>query len=293
MMGLFMGTLGSRSRSFLFHPKNLVVLLAAAVLLVLRWKYRLSLLYFILFFVIPLIIFYLVLPLIARKRFPDFEKKVRILHMKSRWEDALTFYRKNLLMRAFGPVPEVKKLLGQIHAFLFKWESAREAFSESLESAGRSPDLAAVTGFAEACFHTGRDREAERALAGAAFDRVHLPQAAYYKIHLVLEDDKKRKYARKEFENFQWDEDRDGAIKLLTLSEIKAEEKKLDSAYETLKQVDRKKLPQPLRYMAKLLEGRILLLQGKTREAGKLLDDLSKNSPSGRHRIELEDFDME
>lgn len=271
----------------------MVLLVAAVVLFILRWKYRLSLLYFFMFFIFPLAIFYLVLPLIARKMFPELDRQVRILHMKGKWEDALSLYKKNLFLRAFGPAAEMKKLLGRIHAFLFKWESSRKAFEDSLGTAGASPDLAAVAGYGEACFHTGRDREAERALGNVTSQRIPLPQTVYYKIHLLLEDDKKSEGARSEYESFQWDEEKDKPIKLLVLSEIQAEEGKLDKACDTLKQVDRKKLPRPLRYMARLLEGRLLFIQEKTKEARKILTDVARNTPSGRHLIEVEDFEIE
>jgi predicted Zn-dependent protease len=118
-----------------------------------------------------------------------------------------------------------------------------------------------------------------------------MPTAAYYTIHLMLEDEKKRRRARSEFEGLEWDEDKDKPIRMLTLAEIQAEERDLDRAMATLRQVDSRGLPRPLRPMARLLLARILFLQEKQKEAQKILDDLGRNTPPGRHVIELEDFE--
>jgi len=286
-----MASRGARGRSFIFHPRNLVILAAAAVLFVLRYKYNLSLLYFLVFFILPLVVFYLVLPVLARKRFPAFERRVRILHMKGKWKEALAEVKGNLFMRAFGPEADMKKLVGQTNAFLFKWESARRAFEQALAASGKSPDVALQAGYGEACFHTGHDGEAERALAAFSKSSIPMPTAAYYTIHLLLEDEKKRKRARSEFDGLEWDEDKDKPVRLLTLAEIQAEEGTLDKALATLRQVESKGLPRPLRPMARLLEARILYLQDNQKEARKILDDLARNTPSGRHIIELEDFE--
>lgn len=285
-----MASRGARGRSIIFHPRNLVILAAAAVLFVLRYKYNLSLVYFLLFFILPLAVFYLVLPLLAKSRFPAFERRVRILHMKGQWKEALASLRKNLFMRAFGPEADMKKLLGQTHAFLFRWESARRAFEQALAVSG-SKDAALMAGYGEACFHTGHDGEAEKSLTAFAKSSIPMPTAAYYTIHLLLEDEKKQKRARSEFDGMEWDEDKDKPIRLLTLAEIQAEEGSLDRALATLRQVDPKRLPKPLRPMARLLEARILYLQDRQKEARKILDDLARNTPPGRHVIELEDFD--
>jgi tetratricopeptide (TPR) repeat protein len=286
-----MASRGVKGRSVIFHPRNLVILAAAAVLFVLRYKYNLSLLYFLIFFILPLAVFYLALPLLARSRFPAFERRIRILHMKGKWNEALSALKKNFFMRAFGPEADVKKLLGQTHAFLFKWESARRAFEQALAASGKSGDAALMAGYGEACFHTGHDGEAERALASFAKSSIPMPTAAYYTIHLMLEDEKKRRRARSEFEGLEWDEEKDKPVRLLTLAEIQAEEGDLDRAMATLDQVEPRGLPRPLRPMARLLEARILYLQEKQKEARKILDDLAKNTPPGRHVIELEDFE--
>jgi predicted Zn-dependent protease len=282
----------AKGRSFIFHPRNLVILAAAAVLFFLRYKYNLSLVYFLLFFILPLAVFYLVLPILARTRFPAFERRIRILHMKGKWSEALSALRKNLFMRAFGPEADVKKLLGQTYAFLFKWESARRAFEQALSASGKSTDMALTAGYGEACFHTGHDGEAEKALASFAKSSIPMPTTAYYTIHLMLEDEKKSRRARGEFEGLEWDEDKDRPIRMLTLAEIQAEEGALDKALATLEQVESRKLPRPLRPMARLLEARILYLQEKQKEAKKILDDLARNTPPGRHVIELDDFEQ-
>jgi tetratricopeptide (TPR) repeat protein len=286
-----MAGLGTRGKTVIFHPRNLVVLLAAALLFILRWKYNLTLPGFLLFFVLPLVVYFLVLPLVARKRFPAFERQVRILHMKGRWEQALAFYRRHLFMRAFGPVADMKRLLGQIHAFLFKWESARRAFSQSMAAGGPDPGIPVMAGYAEACFHTGEDREAAQALSSQALKKIRLPQNDYYAIHLLLEDEKKRGTARKIFEETAWDEEKDAAVRNLALAEILAEERKIDEALATLRKAGRDDLPRPLREMARLLEGRLLLLQKRKKEALAVLREIARSAPSGRHLIELEDFE--
>jgi tetratricopeptide (TPR) repeat protein len=287
-----MAGLGSKSKGIIFNWKNLIVVAAAGLVLVLRWKYALSLTAFLVFFILPLAVFYLVLPLVARRMFPAFERQMGILHMKGKFQDALDLYRKSLMLRAFGPTAGMKKLLGQTYAFLFKWSSARSAFEDAVTSPGGAHDMAVVAGYAEACFQTGYDGEAERALRRFEKSGIGLATSSYYAIHLILEDEKRRKGARDAFEAVVWNEEKDGAVRLLTLAEIEAEERALEKAKGTLKLVDRKALPPPLRPMARLLEGRILYLQKKTAEAAKILKEISKNAPSGRALLEIEDFEL-
>ena len=287
-----MAGLGSKSRGIIFNWKNLIVVGAAGLVLVLRWKYALSLTAFLVFFILPLAVFYLVLPLVARGMFPAFERQMGILHMKGKLQDALDLYRRSLMLRAFGPTAGMKKLLGQTYAFLFKWSSARSAFEDAVTAPGGANDIAVVAGYAEACVQTGYNGEAERALRRLGKTGIGLGTSSYCTIHLILEDEKRRKGAREAFEAVAWNEERDGSVRLLTLSEIEAEEGSLEKAQATLKLVDRKALPPPLRPMARLLEARILFLQKKTAEAAKILKDISKNAPSGRAQLEIEDFEL-
>lgn len=287
-----MAGLGSKSKGVIFNWKNLIVVGAAGLVLVLRWKYALSLTAFLVFFILPLAVFYLILPLAARRMFPAFERQMGILHMKGKFQDALDLYRRSLMLRAFGPTAGMKKLLGQTYAFLFKWSSARSAFEDAVTAPGGAHDIAVVAGYAEACFQTGYDGEAERALKRFGKSGIGLGTSRYYAIHLILEDEKRRKGAREAFEAAAWNEERDGAVRLLTLAEIEAEEGALEKAQATLKLVDRKALPPPLRPMARLLEGRILYLQKKTAEAARILKELSRNAPSGRVQLEIEDFEL-
>ena len=280
-----------KGKSVIFHPRNLIVLLALVILFFLRRKGILSHWSILLVFMAALIIYYLVLPALAKKRLAEFEKQLSILHLKGKSKEALAWYRKHLFMRAFGPPADMKKLLGQCHAFLFNWESARNAFNASLDASGTLPDMAAAAGYAEACFHTGYDREAERVMKSDSLKKIHLPHAAYYFMHLFLDDEKKIKGAMEKFEKIPWDEEKDKPVRLLTLAEIQAEENRLSVAADTLGKVDRKKLPAPLRPMARLLEARILLLEGKKKKAEKIIGELARQSSAGRHVIEVEDFE--
>ncbi len=281
----------TKSKSVIFHPRNLVVLLALVILFFLRWKGILSHWSILIVFMAALIVYYLIMPALAKKRLAEFEKQLSILHLKGKSKEALAFYKRHLFMRAFGPPGDMKKLLGQCHAFLFNWESARNAFKASLDASGSALDIATAAGYGEACFHTGYDREAERVMKSDTLKKIHLPHAAYYFMHLFLEDEKKIKGAMEKFEKIAWDEEKDRPVRLLTLAEIQAEDSKLSAAAESLAEVERKKLPAPLRPMARLLEARILLLQGKKKKAEKIITELSRQSTAGRHVIEVEDFE--
>ncbi len=92
-----------KGKSVIFHPRNLIVLLALVILFYLRRKGILSHWSILLVFMAALIIYYLVLPALAGKRLAEFEKQLSILHLKGKSKEALAWSRKHLFMCAFGP----------------------------------------------------------------------------------------------------------------------------------------------------------------------------------------------
>jgi len=281
------------SKGAFLNFRSLILFIAVVAVLILRWKYELGLTAFLVFFVLPIILAFVVFPLIAKKRFPQFENQIKILNLKGKHETASEVYRKSFFMRVFGPPGEMNRLLGQTLSFVGKWSEAKEAFLKALKVRQTGWDITTMSGYAEACFHTGEDREALRILTNPLLENIRLPLHVYYRIHLLLHD--KKKIAKKIFDEAGWEgnkESKDSAIRNLALSELYFREKKLDEAEKELNSIQIEQLPPSLHGMALLLKARICLQKSKKDDAEKIISDLKDKTFPGRHLLELKQLDV-
>lgn len=286
-----MGSIILKKTSIVFHPRNLVVLAAAVVLFILRWKYKIGFISFIIFFILPLAFYFIVLPIIARKRFPLFERNMRKLQMEGKFAESLQFYMKNLFLRGFGPVNKMKKLLGQTYILMGNWSAGRQALYEALMADPSGVDIGAACAYADCCFHDGCDVEALKALVRIDFGKVYLPLSAFQYIHLTLKAGMSIDKVKELFNKIQWRDstEEDKALKLLSNVEILIADGRVDAARQILERIDRNHLPEPMKFMKRFLDGKTLLLSGKKAEAEKIFKELTKTSYAGRHQIEAEE----
>jgi tetratricopeptide (TPR) repeat protein len=185
-----------RGRRFTVNWRNGFIPISLIVVFVLKWRFGLPF-WGLCLLLIPLGAYYLLLPLWVKQKLRAFERQFFIAIQQQKGRNLLEIYKKQWLLRSFGPEFVMKEKLAFIYSQLGNYKEACLLYKQALEKAPLGKRSSILLGLANNQYILGQDTEAEKNYRTLLKQGLSFPAIYYNLADIILRRYKDSKEAIK------------------------------------------------------------------------------------------------